>query len=124
MSPLDKPIILVVDDDPAVLSAIRFSLEAGGYRVRACADRLSAIEAAADGAPRCLVIDYRLSEGDGLRLAAELRERGCAVPLMLITSQPDRRCRREAQRAQAVIVEKPLLGDTLHEAIARLLRTV
>jgi FixJ family two-component response regulator len=112
-----KPVILVVDDDPHVLHALSFFLRAEGYAVRACADAAQAIAAAADGSPRCLVIDYRLGDTDGLSLAAQLRALGSKAPLVLITSHPDLRCRIGAQRADAVIVEKPLISDALSREI-------
>ena len=122
MRQASQPMVLVVDDDPDLLNAVSFSLRAEGFMVRACGDCAAAMEAAADCAPDCLVIDYRLPEMDGLRLGARLRDMGAGAPLVIITSHPDRQCRRAVERADAVIVEKPLLGDVLRDQIQRLLQ--
>jgi FixJ family two-component response regulator len=106
------PCVLVVDDDPALLGALEFALQAEGYRVRCCADAETALQASSDQLA-CLVIDYRLPDTDGMALADDLRAAGVTAPIILITTNPDARCRARAARAGAVIVEKPLLGDRL-----------
>jgi two-component system, LuxR family, response regulator FixJ len=69
----------------------------------------------------CLVLDYRLESGTGLDALETLRDRGVALPAILITSHPKASVRERAARLQAVLVEKPLLGDLLlariHEII-------
>jgi FixJ family two-component response regulator len=102
----------VVDDDSALLSALEFALQAEGYRVRGCADAAAAMQVPAEQVA-CLVIDYKLPDIDGMDLAQRLRGAGVTAPMILITSNPDARCRARAARAGAVIVEKPLLGDGL-----------
>jgi len=67
-----------------------------------------------------MVIDYRLPDMDGVELAACLRGRGVDSPLILITTNPDARCRARAATCGAVIVEKPLLDDVLIRQIKRM----
>jgi len=66
------------------------------------------------------VIDYKLPDIDGMDLAQRLRGAGVTAPVILITSNPDARCRARAARSGAVIVEKPLLGDRLLRQIRAL----
>jgi len=113
------PCVLVVDDDPALLGALEFALRAEGYRVYGCGDAAAALRAPADQFA-CLVIDYKLPNIDGMDLAQQLREAGVTAPVILITSNPDARCRARAARDGAVIVEKPLLGDRLSRQIRAL----
>jgi two-component system, LuxR family, response regulator FixJ len=112
-----KPIIFVVDDDPAVRNSLKFALELEGYVVRLCADA-SALFGAAD-LPRsqCLVIDLKLRGMDGLDLLNELRQRNVTAPAVLITSHPSRSIRERATRDGVRIVEKPLLGNMLVDCI-------
>ena len=119
MAPSCPPCVLVVDDDPALLGALEFALQAEGYRVRSCADAEAALQAPVDQLA-CLVIDYRLPEIDGMELAQRLHSAGVTAPVILITSNPDARCRARAARGGAVIVEKPLLGDRLLRQIRAL----
>jgi FixJ family two-component response regulator len=113
------PCVLVVDDDAALLSSLEFALTAEGYRVHSCADSRTALAGGAD-VPACMVIDYRLPDMDGTELAACLRSKGVDAPLILITTNPDARCRAKAAGCGAVIVEKPLLDDKLIRQIKSL----
>ncbi|MGZ3272530.1 MAG: response regulator [Caulobacteraceae bacterium] len=123
MSPAASPCVLVVDDDPALLGALEFALEAEGYRVRGCADAKSALQEAMIDHLACLVVDYKLPDIDGMDLGSRLREAGVTAPMILITTNPDARCRARAARDGAVIVEKPLLGDRLVRQIRALTQT-
>lgn len=107
-----SPCVLVVDDDPALLGALEFALRAEGYEVRSCPSADAALRPGQE-TPACLVIDYRLPEMDGMELADRLRNIGMGAPLILMTTNPDARCRARAAKGGAVIVEKPLLGDNL-----------
>jgi FixJ family two-component response regulator len=109
--------VIVVDDDLAVLGALKFALELEGFAV--CGYRTGSELLGQPGFPRvaCLVIDYRLREMDGLDLLAELRARGVRLPAVLITSHPPPSLRRRATAENVSIVEKPLLGNALLDAI-------
>lgn len=116
------PTVFVVDDDPAVLGSLKFSLETEGFRVRVFLtgrDLLSDGEALPQAA--CLVVDYNLSGSNGLDLIAALRAKGNRLPAILITSHPSPEVRHRAQAAGIAVVEKPLLGNALSEAIHRAL---
>ena len=115
------PKLLLVDDDPAVRASLQFSLELEGFAV-AMFDSGEAVAAAADlDDPACLVLDYRLPGIDGLSLLDRLRARGLACPCVLITTHPSRSVRARATDAGAVLIEKPLLCDSLTAAIRRLI---
>jgi two-component system response regulator FixJ len=112
-----SPTIVIVDDDPAILSSLKFSLEIEGMTVRTYPSGESLL--ATQGLPSsdCLVIDHNLPGMNGLALIDELRARGARPPAILITSHPNQSLRRLASAAGMTIVEKPLLGDTLIDAI-------
>jgi FixJ family two-component response regulator len=114
------PTVVLVDDDDALLRALRFSLEIEGYRVETChtGEQLVALELPTEA---CLVIDYRLSGLDGLQALDDLRSRGVTLPAILITSYASPALQARAKRAQAVVIEKPLLGDALIARIRELL---
>ena len=118
---IPAPMLLLVDDDPAVLASLQFSLELEGFEVEAfnSAETLVAHPKLAD--PACLVIDYRLPGIDGLSLLRVLRERGETCPAVIITSNPTRSVRQRTTDAGAVLIEKPLLRDCLTVAIRRLI---
>lgn len=109
--------IVVIDDDEDLLRALRFSLELDGFRVISSESGDDLVAAELPVANACMVIDYRLPEIDGLELLARLRAQGIDLPVIVITSHFSPALRRRAEAAGAVLVEKPLIGDTLLTAI-------
>jgi FixJ family two-component response regulator len=72
----------------------------------------------------CLVIDYKLPHMDGLDVAALLRQRDVAAPIVLITGYPDQHMAEKSAAAGIdCILFKPHLEDSLairvREAISR-----
>lgn len=108
---------IVVDDDEDLLAALRFSLELDGLRVEAHRSPETVRLAALPTGNACLVLDYRLPSANGLDLLARLRAGGVTLPAILITSHASPLVRDAARTAGAVLIEKPLLGDTLVRAI-------
>jgi FixJ family two-component response regulator len=120
--PAEKLVIFVVDDDPAVCSSLKFSLELEGFQVRTFANAAQVLKADNLQSSRCFIIDYKLPETNGLDLLAELRARDVDGPAILITSHPNRALRESASQAHTQIVEKPLLTDALIEEVRRVTR--
>jgi FixJ family two-component response regulator len=116
-----RPVVVVVEDDRSLLSALTFALDMDGYDVRAHREGRGLVEAKDPIEADCLVLDLRLPGLDGLSLLAVLRKRKLTAPAILITTNPDQNCRRMARRAGAIIVEKPLMDGTLRHAIAHAL---
>jgi len=117
-----KPSILVVDDDPAIRSSLVFSLQVEGFAVRAYPDGAALLQEFPFAKAGCLIVDYNLPGMNGLDLVSELRDREIEVPAILITSLPSSGVRERAAAVGAVIVEKPLLGETLFQEIRSALR--
>jgi FixJ family two-component response regulator len=116
-----NPVVIVVDDDPAVRNSLRFWLEIEGLAGR---DYQGGIELLNDREPAkgsCLVIDHYMTEMNGLDAVGELRHRHVAVPAILITSHPSAALIARAAMAGVPIVEKPLLGDALIQRIRNML---
>jgi two-component system, LuxR family, response regulator FixJ len=112
-------VLVVVDDDPAVLGSLRFSLEIEGYLVetfRTAEELLAAPLPPVD----CLVIDHNLPGMNGLDLLGEIRRRGLSTAAVLVTSHPPQILRHRAATAGVAIIEKPLLGNALIDALRNL----
>jgi len=109
-------VVHIVDDDAAVCNSLKFALELDGYDVRTYAGfrELMAGDLPATG---CLVVDYNLPEINGLELLRELDRREVHLPSFLITSNPSQTVRRRASDQGVAIIEKPLLGNQLNEAV-------
>jgi len=112
-----RDVVLVIDDDAAVLASLKFALEIEGFAVEVFRSAEELLDRPLPDASACLVVDYRLPAMDGVDLVSTLRGRGVEVPAILITTNPSAKLRHRADEAGLAIVEKPLLGNTLAEAI-------
>lgn len=105
-------LVLVVDDDPAVLSATTVLLEQYGHVVRPCATPAQALAQADD--VEVALIDYRLGAGqNGLSLIGELRGLAPLVRAALVTSDADPQLTARAQRIDVTVMSKPVAGEQL-----------
>ena len=112
-----KPTIIIVDDDAAVLGALKFALEIEGFTVRTYPTAEDALDDAGLTDCACFIIDQKLPGLSGIELVAALRRRRIAAPAILITSHPAIMLQERAARAGVPIVEKPLLGNALLERV-------
>jgi len=112
-----KPVVIIVDDDPAVRNSLKFSLELEGYTVHAYASGSAVLKDAASLAAMCLVVDQNMPEITGLDLVQLLSDERVAIPTILITTHPSQAVIERARKAGIPIVEKPLLGNVLLDAI-------
>jgi DNA-binding response OmpR family regulator len=78
--------ILVVDDDPKIVSLVKTYLEREGLRVITAPDGQAALRAFKDFGPRLIVLDLMLPELDGLALMRIIRERS-AVPIVMLSAR-------------------------------------
>jgi two-component system KDP operon response regulator KdpE len=78
--------VLVVDDDPQILRALRINLTAHGYDVLVAPDGTSALKQAADGQPDAVVLDLGLPDIDGFEVIDGLRG-WTTVPIIVLTAR-------------------------------------
>jgi len=78
--------ILVVDDDPKIVSLVKTYLEREGFRVITAADGKAALQAFNEFLPGLIVLDLMLPELDGLALMRIVRERS-NVPIVMISAR-------------------------------------
>lgn len=108
-----RHIVLVVDDDPAVRSSHKFSLEVEGFEVRTYASPNELLGEASLPAGCCLIVNYQMPEMNGLELLARLRDRGLTMPTILVTGYSSDHLRKRAAAAGVTLLEKPFLGNRL-----------
>ena len=111
------PVVVIVDDDPAVCSSLKFSLELEGFAVRAFANATELLREGDLAVCDCYVIDQRMPVMSGMELIGKLRARGVLTPAILLISDPNPALSARAVAADVPIVEKPLLGNTLVDRI-------
>ncbi|HEY6595961.1 MAG TPA: response regulator [Asanoa sp.] len=78
--------ILVVDDEPQILRALRINLRARGYDVDVAADGAEALKAAAAAPPDLVVLDLGLPDMEGADVIRGLRG-WTAVPVIVLSGR-------------------------------------
>ena len=118
--------ILVVEDDPAALRLVSFTLESAGYEVIPAANGIEGLRKAQEEAPDLLVLDLMLPGIDGYEICHRLRSdpagRERRLPILMLTAKS-----READRAMAekmgvdLYLSKPVTPEEITAAVHSLL---
>ncbi|PPD24663.1 MAG: diguanylate cyclase response regulator [Methylobacter sp.] len=80
--------LLLVDDDPLMLTRLSKQLVSAGHRVETCRDGASALKQVLEHKPQLLITDWRMKPMDGLALCKILRssEIGTNLYIIMLTS--------------------------------------
>jgi len=114
--------VLVVDDDPYLLRALRITLRAHGYDVAVAQDGQSALQAAARTPPALVILDLGLPDMDGTAVLAELRS-WSQVPVLVLSARHGSEDKVQALDAGADdYITKPFGLDELLARLRALLR--
>ena len=109
--------VLVVDDEPQLMRALRINLSARGYEVVVAADGASALEAAARHMPDLVILDLGLPDMDGTQVIVGLRG-WTKIPILVLSGRTDAADKVDALDAGADdYVTKPF---SMEELLARL----
>jgi two-component system, chemotaxis family, chemotaxis protein CheY len=113
--PHDQP-ILVVEDDPEILSTVTSILEFEGYQVAQATNGAEGLARLEDVRPSLVLLDMRMPVLDGWGFARALHERGIRLPILVMTAAQD--ASRWAQEIGAVgFIAKPFDLDDLLNAV-------
>jgi two-component system, OmpR family, KDP operon response regulator KdpE len=114
--------VLVVDDEPQILRALRIHLAARGYQVSTASDGAGALRAAAADPPDLVVLDLGLPDVDGVEVIAGLRG-WTTVPILVLSGRSDSADKVDALDAGADdYVTKPFGMDELLARLRAMLR--
>jgi len=115
---MNRRIVHIVDDDPAVRESLELLLDVRGFETRTYPDAASFLAGADFEVPGCLVLDLRMPGMGGAELQTELARRGVDLPILIVTAHGDVSATRAAFRAGAIdFVEKPIDPDSIVAAI-------
>ncbi|MEV5052935.1 response regulator [Arthrobacter sp. LAR12-1-1.1] len=114
--------VLVVDDDPHLLRALRITLQAHGYAVTTAVDGTSALLAATQNPLSLIILDLGLPDIDGTSVLKELRGFS-SVPVLVLSARHGSEDKVEALDAGADdYITKPFGLDELLARLRALLR--
>lgn len=86
------PTLLIVEDDPAMLVALRDILESAGYSVKTAENGQDALEALREIRPALILSDIAMPVMDGFELLEAVRRRpiGATIPFIFLTARGTR----------------------------------
>jgi FixJ family two-component response regulator len=114
--------VFVVDDDISVREALGPLISCAGWRAHVFDSARAFLARPCSTGPRCLVLDVRLPDLDGLELQLRLAEERASMPIIFITGHGDVTTTVRAMKAGAVeFLTKPLDVEVLLCAIAQAL---
>lgn len=79
--------ILVVDDEPTLIEAIRYNLKAQGFLVLTAGDADEALQLFRNQRPDLIVLDVMLPSGSGFDICRLIRQQGERVPILMLTAR-------------------------------------
>lgn len=88
MEPNVEGTILVVEDEPVLLTTLEYNLKRQGYRVITASDGLMALERARQERPDAIVLDVMLPKMDGFEVCRTLRKE-MNVPILMLTARDE-----------------------------------
>ena len=119
-----QPLVRVIDDDDTVRRSWQFVLEGEGWSVCAYESAVRFLAEDDPSVPGCIVSDVRMPEMSGIELQAELKKRGNAMPLVLISAHADLVMAVKAVRDGAFdFLLKPVETEHLIERVSEAIET-
>ena len=90
-SAVDKPTLLVIDDDPDQRAILRRVFELAGYQVEVAADGIDGIVSAVRLVPSLIIVDFMMPELDGRETIRRLKqgEQTNEIPIVALTAYAD-----------------------------------
>ncbi|GAB6092605.1 response regulator transcription factor [Furfurilactobacillus curtus] len=79
--------ILVVDDEPSIVTLLQYNLEQAGYAVDTAATGADALTKITANAYFCVLLDLMLPELDGMEVTKRARQAGNDTPIIIVTAK-------------------------------------
>jgi len=108
--------ILIVDDDPDILTLERKILEREGYRITFANDGMEAMEKLAEGQFDLVLLDIMMPGIDGFEVSRAIQRKPGEkpVPIVFVTARDDSESMREGFRSGGtVFLSKPFTSNQL-----------
>jgi two-component system KDP operon response regulator KdpE len=116
--PANEIVVLLVDDEPAILRAVGTALDARFYRVMRASSGTEALDLAAASPPDVIVLDLGLPDIDGVEVCRRIRTDQPTTPIVVLSAESDERRKISALDEGADdYVTKPF---SMNELLARI----
>ena len=115
-----EPTVFIVDDDSAVLKALRLLVKSLRMNVETYLSAQEFLDSYDPARPGCLVLDVRMPGISGLELQEKLRQRNISIPVIIMTGYGEVAVAVEAMKKNAMeFLEKPINGQVLLDRIQK-----
>ena len=115
---LMRPVILIVEDEPALLEILSDMLERFDYDARLAGTAADAYAFAAAERPNAILLDINLPDATGTQMLDELRILRPDVPIIMVTANADEGLARETlTRGAFDYVLKPFDMDRIGQVL-------
>jgi two-component system phosphate regulon response regulator PhoB len=125
VSALSRPLVLVVEDEAALATMLRYNLEKQGFRVEEAADGQEALTRVAESPPDIVLLDWMLPAMSGIEVCRQLRRRSATrdLPVIMVTARTeDQDAVRGLNTGADDYITKPFSIDALLARMRALLR--
>lgn len=84
-----KPLVLIVEDQEALVTMLRYNLEGAGFRVNTAGDGEEALVAASEEVPDLILLDWMLPLMSGIEVCRQLRSKAETkrAPIIMLTAR-------------------------------------
>ena len=120
-----KPLVMVVEDDAAIATMLRYNLEKNGYRVEEAVDGQEAITRIAETQPDLVLLDWMLPVMSGIEVCRQIRRRPETrdLPVIMVTARAeDQDSVRGLNTGADDYITKPFSIEALLARVRALLR--
>ena len=117
---MSKGRILVVDDEPEIVSSLTLRLSAAGYEVHSAMDGLTATKKAIEEQPALILLDIGMPAGNGHVVVDRLRNicETSHIPIIFLTARSSEEDYRKARDGGVCkYITKPFDSEVLMAAI-------
>jgi two-component system, OmpR family, phosphate regulon response regulator PhoB len=122
---MEKPLVLVVEDEASLATMLRYNLEKQGFRVDEAADGQEAIARITESPPDIVLLDWMLPVMSGIEVCRQIRRRQAtrSLPVIMVTARvEDQDMVRGLNTGADDYITKPFSMEALLARMRALLR--
>jgi CheY-like chemotaxis protein len=119
---MPKRKILIVDDDPGILSMLQLMLRLEGYDAIVCGDSRLVVDTMAREKPDLVLLDALMPGLDGIQVLDAVKAHALTIPVILVTGNANESYLKQALQAGAKgVLAKPFVKEALLDQLGKFL---
>jgi DNA-binding response OmpR family regulator len=119
---MPKRKILIVDDDPGILSMLQLMLRLEGYDAIVCGDSRLVVDTMVREKPDLVLLDALMPGLDGIQVLDAVKAHGLTIPVILVTGNANEAYLKQALQAGAKgLLGKPFVKEELLDQLGKFL---